>query len=70
MDNMKKEMTTILIIGVLLVSFLNISSIVPAVSIKKIDNSNITDSTNQYTSYEEIKISELEPGDIAFKHLL
>ncbi len=68
MDNMKKEMTTILIIGVLLVSILNISNIIPAVSIKKIDSSNITDSTSKYTSYEEIKISELEPGDIAFKH--
>ena len=68
MDNMKKEMTTILLVGLLLVTSLNISNIVPASSIKKIDNFNITDSTDQYPSYEEIIISELEPGDIAFKH--
>jgi len=44
MDNMKKEMTTMLIIGLLLVTSFSISNIVPAISIKKIDNSNITDS--------------------------
>ena len=65
---MKKEITTILIIGLLLITSFSLSDTVPATSIKKIDNSNITDSTNQYTSYEEIKIFELEPGDIAFKH--
>lgn len=68
MDNMTKEMTIVLIIGALLISSFSISNIVPAVSINKIDNFNITDSTNHYTPYEEIKISELEPGDIAFKH--
>ena len=67
MDNMKKEMRTVLIVGALLLSSLSMS-IIPAVSIKKINNSDTTDSTNQYASYEKIKISELEPGDIIFKH--
>jgi len=65
---MKKEIITILIMVALLLTSLNISNIVPAVSIKKIENFNKINSTNQYVFYERIKISKLEPGDIAFKH--
>lgn len=62
---MKKKTILIYIIGSLIIFQLNFYDIIPANSIEKHD---INNSFNRYKRIEEIIISELEPGDIAFKH--
>ena len=68
MDNMKKKIIIIFVVGLFAISLLNIILVGTAIPIKRNENYNLLESNNRYELHKNFIISELEPGDIAFKH--